>query len=403
MTHNSDKQEPTAEPRGTYTPFYLLGAVVVAVGAGVLWLSLTDGPEPGDRAQRAGSSVEIVLADAASAAMAPATPFAPEPLLEGERPDAGEAGLARAPADVGAEGMHEAPPMSAPGTAAVPSGDGSAPLADEVVASASAPGRTDGSTPIDDDPRLPWRAFAAAVPDTQDRPLIAIVIDDLGHSPASVQRAVALDRAVTLAFLPYMEGVERNVWLARRAGHEVLVHLPMEPLGDEDPGPQALATALDRDELLRRLYWSLSRFDQFVGINNHMGSKFSADPEAMRLVLDELKRRGLLYLDSATTPASVAPALAAEIGVPFARRDLFLDNDLETGAIGARLAELEQVARRQGQAVAIAHPHRESLEALEAWLPTLAGQGLALVPLSEIVRRNGKGASTAAAAPAAEP
>jgi polysaccharide deacetylase 2 family uncharacterized protein YibQ len=118
-----------------------------------------------------------------------------------------------------------------------------------------------------------------------------------------------------------------------------------------------------------------------------MGSRFTASEPDMRLVLAELKRRGLLFLDSRTIAGSVGAAVATQLGVPFAERDVFLDNVQSADAVEAKLAELERIARAHGHAIAIGHPHDATIAALAAWLPTLRARGFALVPLSTIVKR----------------
>lgn len=232
-----------------------------------------------------------------------------------------------------------------------------------------------------------WRRYAAASPEALGRPMIAIVIDDLGHNGSLVGRAVALESAVTLAFLPYTSGVERHVRLARQAHHEVLVHLPMESLNPKaDPGPNALATDLEHDEMLRRLRWNLGRFDEYVGVNNHMGSRFTGDPKAMAEVMLELKNRGLLFLDSRTTPDSVARRIAQTMGVPSARRDVFVDPEPTRETIERGIERLERLATQKGFAIGIAHPFEATFSALEDWLPGLEARGFVLVPISAVVR-----------------
>ena len=138
-------------------------------------------------------------------------------------------------------------------------------------------------------------------------PIIAIVIDDLGMQLALTERAIGLDPFVTLAFLPYASDVVSQVALARSAGHEVLLHMPMEPLsGSNDPGPNALYVDLEFREMLRRLRWAFDQIPHAVGLNNHMGSKFTADENAMATVIGEMKSRDLIFLDSRTTPESIA-------------------------------------------------------------------------------------------------
>jgi hypothetical protein len=231
-----------------------------------------------------------------------------------------------------------------------------------------------------------WRRFAAVVPPAEGRPLIAVVIDDLGIDRKHSARATALPGPLTLSWLPYAPEVSRQAAAGRAAGHETLVHVPMQPQGHENPGPNALMTDLSDEEIHRRLAMFLSLFPEAVGINNHMGSKFTRDARAMAPVLDDLKGRGLLWLDSRTSGGSVAVDMARESGVPFAARDIFLDNEQTPDYVRARLAELEAQAQRRGMAVAIGHPHEVTLDVLEVWLRAVAARGFALVPISAIVK-----------------
>jgi polysaccharide deacetylase 2 family uncharacterized protein YibQ len=161
----------------------------------------------------------------------------------------------------------------------------------------------------------------------------------------------------------------------------------MEPLGSaNNPGPDALTVGLAADEITARLRRDLARFDGFVGINNHMGSKFTGYGPGMAAVMGELRARGLLWLDSRTTAGSIGGALARAYDVPHAERDIFLDNNPALPAVQRQLADLEAVARRRGAAVAIGHPKDNTLEALAAWLPSVAERGFVLVPLTQIVR-----------------
>jgi len=232
-----------------------------------------------------------------------------------------------------------------------------------------------------------WRRFAVAVPAVQGRARVAIVIDDLGVDRRRTERTIALKGPLTLSFLAYADDLPHLTEAARRAGHELLVHVPMEPMSrSEDMGPNGLAVGLGRDELLRRLRWDLGRFEGYVGINNHMGSRFTSDARSMASVMEELKARGLLFIDSRTIASTVAGELAQRLGVPNASRDVFLDNERDATAVGERLAVLEATARRHGSAIAIGHPHDGTLAELTIWLDTLAGKGLALVPVSAIVK-----------------
>jgi polysaccharide deacetylase 2 family uncharacterized protein YibQ len=218
--------------------------------------------------------------------------------------------------------------------------------------------------------------------------MIAVVLDDLGLNRPNTRRAIALPAPLTLAFLTYAPDLRAMTTAARQAGHELLLHLPMEPRGDHDPGPNPLVTGLERDDLMARLDWSLARFEGYVGVNNHMGSRFTGSVADLAPVLQEIQARGLLFLDSKTSSARVAAGLARRLALPFAERDVFLDNAFDDpAAIRRQLAELEATARRRGFAVAIGHPHDATLAELARWLPEAEQRGFALVPVSAIVRR----------------
>ena len=213
------------------------------------------------------------------------------------------------------------------------------------------------------------------------------MIDDLGLDRPRTERAIGLPAAVTMSFLAYAPDLPRQTEAARHNGHELLVHVPMEPINANlDMGPNGLATDQPRDEVLRRLRWDLDRFDGYVGINNHMGSRFTGDAQAMDWVLDELKERGLMFLDFRTIAASAGEKVAASEGVPYVARDVFLDDDQSAPAVQSRLKDLEAVARKKGTAIGIGHPHDATLDALVGWIATLSGKDLVLVPLTDIVK-----------------
>ena len=229
-----------------------------------------------------------------------------------------------------------------------------------------------------------WRRNAVASPVADGRYRIAVIIDDLGLSPAAFDRVAALPAPLTLAIMSYAEQAPTLARAARKAGHEVLVHVPMEPEGNVNPGPHALTTEQTREAFDQQLAWDLDRFEGYVGINNHMGSRVTASTERMSWLFEELERRGLMFVDSRTTKETVAPMLAEHFGLPFAERDVFLDNEFDADAVEAQLKVLESEARKYSYAVAIGHPHAGTIAALRAWLPTLAERGYVLVPISDI-------------------
>lgn len=241
-------------------------------------------------------------------------------------------------------------------------------------------------------PSPAWLKNATPPPATGSKAQIAIVIDDMGVDVKRSARIVALPGPLTTSYLTYGHNLPEQTRHARQQGHELMVHFPMEPQAKNvDPGPDALRVGLDDAEIKRRLDLGLSHFDGYVGINNHMGSKFTENAPGMREVMQALKARGVFWLDSRTSPKSVGEAMAAQAGIPHIGRDVFLDNDESVSSVMTQLAQLEKIAHKQGYAIAIGHPRDQTIAALASWLPSLAQKGLVLVPLSTIVReRNGQ-------------
>ena len=233
-----------------------------------------------------------------------------------------------------------------------------------------------------------WRRHAVPVAKPFEGPVIALVIDDLGLNRPNTRRTIELPGPLTLALMTYAETLQEFADKARSNGHELLVHFPMAPRDPRyDPGPNALRAELGKEELARRLAWGLSRFEGYVGVNNHMGSGFTSSIPGMAQVMVELKARGLLYLDSLTIPGAVGAPLADRLGVPFAVRDVFIDNDhQDRAAIRRQLQQLERVALRRGAAIGIGHPHNATLEELAVWLPEVEKRGFTLVPVSALMR-----------------
>lgn len=230
-----------------------------------------------------------------------------------------------------------------------------------------------------------WTTFAATWRE-ESKPKIAIIIDDLGLDESVTEQISLLQAPLTLAYLPYADNLRAQTNHVRRAGHELMVHLPMQSQRTTaDPGTNALLLDLPFDEFARRLEWNLSRFDGFVGINNHMGSKLTENPGLMVRVMARLKRDGYLFVDSLTTPDSVGARAAHATNVPYIKRDIFLDNERDPNYIRTQLAAVERIARLRGYAIAIGHPYPETLSVLEDWLKTLKFKGVTLVPISQII------------------
>ena len=216
------------------------------------------------------------------------------------------------------------------------------------------------------------------------RPVIAICIDDLGEDLAGTDKAMALPREVALSFLPYADTTPFLAEAAGRRGHLVLAHVPMEALGGENPGPMTLKSGMAADEIARRLGWSLARVPGLVGINNHEGSRFTADAAAMAPVMATCTRGIFSFSTAAPGPAARRSRLRMPPGVMTAGRDIFLDDDQSAAAVSAELEMLAREAKRTGVAIAIGHPHDVTLKLLAAWLAR--DHGVTLVPLDEAIR-----------------
>jgi polysaccharide deacetylase 2 family uncharacterized protein YibQ len=239
--------------------------------------------------------------------------------------------------------------------------------------------------PIVDMP--PWRQFALATPISKGKPAIAIVIDDMGVDRRRSNRMAGFQGPLTLSFLTYAKDLKEQGAQARSKGHELMLHVSMEPSSNKvDPGPNVLLVGQKPELILQRLRWGLNRFDGFVGINNHMGSKFTSHVASMKVVIGELKKRGLMFLDSRTSGRTVGAKLARLAGVPYVERNVFLDHDDDVEKIKAQLKTVEKLARKRGRAVAIGHPRDATLKALEGWLSSIAAKGFQLVPISALVR-----------------
>jgi polysaccharide deacetylase 2 family uncharacterized protein YibQ len=344
----------------------VLGAGV-AIGAGVGLGIMASRTEAEQHTAWERAEMEVSRPPRRESLLEPSEPVAPPvvPLVPVPPPRPG------GPAD---DSFDQQPPLVAPpGTqlAALPK------------AVAPPPPETFGATPA-------WVRYAVPPPKSNGKPMIAVVIDDLGVDRKRSERVVGLRAPLTLAWMTYADNLPAITREARARGHELMLHVPMQPQGASyDPGPDVLEVRASAEENRRRLVWGLRRFEGFVGINNHMGSKFTQDPDGMRVVMEEVKRRGLLFLDSMTTGKSVGAEVAQRFGVPFAARNIFLDNEQSVAAVKAQLAKTEAHARKTGMAIAIGHPHDTTIEALAGWLPGLEARGFQLVPVTTIVKAQG--------------
>jgi len=215
---------------------------------------------------------------------------------------------------------------------------------------------------------------------------IAIVLDDMGLNKKISNEVVELRGPLTLSFLSYAPNLIEQTTIASSKGHELMLHLPMEPLGDEDPGPGALLVDMKNMELNQRLNLALEKFPNFIGINNHMGSRFTANSKLMEFLISSLKKRGYLFLDSVTTSRSVALKMGRRLSAPVVARDIFLDDVDSEKEVKSRLAQTELIAKKTGTAIAIGHPRKATLRVLKDWMHDLERKKIQLVPLSTIAQ-----------------
>ena len=217
-------------------------------------------------------------------------------------------------------------------------------------------------------------------------PVIAIVIDDMGVSHRRTANISSLDYPLTSSFLTYASNLRPQIAAAERAGHEIIAHLPMEPKASMNVSPDVLTVKMNEKQVAEGLNGMLDKFPGIAGVNNHMGSRFTEDAERMDVVMKELEKRGLFFLDSKTTPHSAGEKAAKDNRVRYVSRNVFLDNEDKFDYVMRQFRQTEAIARKNGYAVAIGHPKEQTYNALKVWLPTLKSRNLRLVHLSEIVK-----------------
>jgi polysaccharide deacetylase 2 family uncharacterized protein YibQ len=220
------------------------------------------------------------------------------------------------------------------------------------------------------------------------RPRIAIVIDDLGEETSIFQELLQGDLPVTFSILPFTSHAKAFALEAHQKGKEVILHLPMEPYGYPKikPGKGALLREMGEKELLRQLSKDIEAVPHIQGVSNHMGSQLMENPEKARIILSELKRRGLFFLDSRTTPQTVGLQIAQSLGVKAMERSLFLDHSQNEKDIKEQMEKLIQVALSTGKAIGIGHPHHSTIESLKKMIPKIEEKGIEMVPLSDVMQ-----------------
>lgn len=237
---------------------------------------------------------------------------------------------------------------------------------------------------------IAWQEYARPYNGPDDKPRIAILVTDIGLNTKSSTMAIdALPGQINLAFSPYGRNLQEWMNKAREKGHEGFLMLPTEPLNypDSDPGPHTLITDLSERENMSRLDWVLSRVGGYVGIVNHMGSKFTASEEALTPIINDLKDRGLMFVDARSTRFSMAARLARRASMPRAINDRYIDNVMTTDEIQKQLGELEKTANTFGAALGLARSLPLTINELAEWSQSLEAKGIDLVPVTAIANR----------------
>ena len=316
----------------------------------------------------------------------PADILTTSPILEVPPPDV-------APSGAQAHSVTPAPEATAPSALAtipLPPPGLALPAADPAIMRNT----TAGPLPmIAGDGRSAFQVYARPFTGQPGVPRIAIVVASLGLREAYSQAAIrTLPPDVTLAFTPYAGNLATWLATARGNGHEILMGVPMEPLGypGNDPGPQTLLASLGTTENIRRLDWALSRAAGYVGVLPLMGSGFTANEKALKPVIEALKERGLMLLDTRASTQSLAGRISAAAGLPAAAATLTLDSKPTREAVEQRLADLERAARARGSAVGITFEGAPVvLEVISAWAAGLGQRGIVLAPISALASRAG--------------
>lgn len=239
------------------------------------------------------------------------------------------------------------------------------------------------------DGRMPWRVYRTKLSGDAKPPMIAIVVTNLGLNRKLTKKAIEqLPPAVTLGFSPYAEKLIEQVKAARLAGHEVLLAVPMEPIGYpvNDPGQQTLLTTNTEAQNIVLLKWSMARFPGYVGVVPHMGRRFIASRRHLLPILNEMKRRGLMFLDSsiASDGGGQGAKLSAVLGLPKASATGWIDDDPSRISIAARLNQITVATKKAGLGVALGRLYPVTIEMIIAWMRRLRAEGVTSVPITVV-------------------
>jgi hypothetical protein len=236
------------------------------------------------------------------------------------------------------------------------------------------------------DANIPKKEARLREPAVDLIPRVAIVIDDLGGDKHVSQELLNMNASLTFSILPFTPYAKSIAEKAHQRGREVILHLPMEPHGypKANPGEGALFHAMNEEKLLRQLSRDIEAIPHVKGVSNHMGSRLMEDPVKMKIILSDLRRRGLFFLDSRTTPETVGFKVARSLGMRAAEKTLFLDHSQDEKDIKEKIEDLIHFSLSSGKAIGIGHPYPSTIKSLKEMLPRIQEKGIKIVPLSAL-------------------
>ena len=218
-------------------------------------------------------------------------------------------------------------------------------------------------------------------------PKVAIVIDDFGYNMSDLDTLFGTRLPVTLSILPNLPYSRRVADMARSKGYEVILHLPLEANDKLAPAePDTIKTDMDEKKITLMLDQEIGTVPGLKGVSNHQGSKATENKTTMCSIIGDLKKRNLYYFDSLVTDKSICKEAAKNIGVPYAKRDMFLDNDQSQDAIEKQVLSLRRFAFRKGSAIAVCHDRKNTIAVLGRMMPELSAEGVEFVSLSDMVK-----------------
>ncbi|MBU0571553.1 MAG: divergent polysaccharide deacetylase family protein [Candidatus Omnitrophica bacterium] len=225
------------------------------------------------------------------------------------------------------------------------------------------------------------------VPYTGTKPKLALVLDDFGYTDRNFEALGKIDAPLTLAVLPNLPYSQEACSRAVLNNMEWILHLPMEPIQENAPMEKdTIMMSMDEATIKDILRRSLTSVSGARGVSNHMGSAATGAPRVMEVVFTELKARNMFFLDSMTTPDSVCSSIAADMDVPYEKRDIFIDNIPEEDAIIKQIGKAMKIARAKGKAIAIGHDKKITVEVLRRATPYIQKSGIQFVTLLELVQ-----------------